>query len=109
MLFSAASYPTAGLFAAAKALECVYDAHANDEPVEIPLYAFQDFVEMTGFQQIWDFERKTLTFCGLRPPTKQIRECPAVFVVSIAAGFDRHSSPKPGDRFDSDTSYSSCV
>jgi 2-methylisocitrate lyase-like PEP mutase family enzyme len=58
MGFSAAIYPTAGLFAAAKALESVYDAHANDKPVETPLYAFHDFVEMIGFQKIWDFEQK---------------------------------------------------
>jgi hypothetical protein len=52
-----ALYPTAGLFAAAKALECVYSAHVKDRPVETPLCAFQDFVEMIGFRQVWDFER----------------------------------------------------
>jgi 2-methylisocitrate lyase-like PEP mutase family enzyme len=58
MGFSVALYPTAGLFAAAKALESVYDAHVKDRPVETPLYAFHDFVEMIGFQKVWDFEKK---------------------------------------------------
>jgi 2,3-dimethylmalate lyase len=58
MGFSAAIYPTAGLFAAAKALASVYDDHVNDRPVQAPLYTFHDFVEMIGFQQVWDFEEK---------------------------------------------------
>jgi 2-methylisocitrate lyase-like PEP mutase family enzyme len=58
MGFSAAIYPTAGLFAAAKALASVYDDHVNDRPVQASLYAFHDFVEMIGFQQVWDFEKK---------------------------------------------------
>jgi 2-methylisocitrate lyase-like PEP mutase family enzyme len=56
--FSAAIYPTAGQFAAARALASVYDAHAHDKPVETPLYAFDDFAEMIGFQKVWDFEKK---------------------------------------------------
>jgi len=56
--FSAAIYPTAGLFAASKALERVYDEHVHDKLVETPLYAFHDFVEMIGFQKVWDFEDK---------------------------------------------------
>src|SRR5262249_53551440 len=58
MGFSAAIYPTAGLFAASKALASVYDDHVNDRPVQAPLYGFHDFVEMIGFQQVWDFEKK---------------------------------------------------
>jgi 2-methylisocitrate lyase-like PEP mutase family enzyme len=56
--FAAAIYPTAGLFAAAQALASVYDDHVNDRPVTAPLYAFDDFVQMIGFQQVWDFEAK---------------------------------------------------
>jgi 2-methylisocitrate lyase-like PEP mutase family enzyme len=56
--FSAAIYPTAGLFAAAKALASVYDDHVNDRTVKAPLYAFDDFVKMIGFQKVWDFEKK---------------------------------------------------
>jgi 2,3-dimethylmalate lyase len=56
--FAAAIYPAAGLFAAAKALASVYDDHANDRPVSAPLYSFHNFVEMIGFQDIWDFEAK---------------------------------------------------
>jgi len=46
------------LFAATKALASVYDAHVHDKPVETPLYAFDDFAEMIGFQKVWDFEEK---------------------------------------------------
>ncbi|RZN32185.1 isocitrate lyase/PEP mutase family protein [Bradyrhizobium sp. Leo121] len=56
--FSAAIYPTAGLFAAAQALQSVYEAHADGRLVETPLFAFQDFVKMIGFQKIWDFENR---------------------------------------------------
>jgi 2,3-dimethylmalate lyase len=56
--FTAAIYPTAGLFAAAKVLASVYDEHAHDRAVSAPLYAFHDFAEMIGFQQVWDFEEK---------------------------------------------------
>ena len=56
--FSAAIYPTAGLLAMAKALQSVYEAHVDGRQVETPLYAFHDFVEMIGFQKIWDFEEK---------------------------------------------------
>jgi len=58
MGYSVAIYPTAGLFAASHALASVYASLAQDKPVEAPLYAFDDFVEMIGFQQVWDFEKK---------------------------------------------------
>ncbi len=58
MGFAAAIYPTAGLFAAAKALASVYDDHVQDRPVSADMYPFHDFVEMIGFQEIWDFEEK---------------------------------------------------
>jgi hypothetical protein len=58
MGFSTDLYPTAGLFVTAKALAGVYDDHVNDRPVKAPLYAFHDFVEMIGFQKVWDFEKK---------------------------------------------------
>jgi 2-methylisocitrate lyase-like PEP mutase family enzyme len=58
MGFSAAIYPTAGLFAATKALASVYDAHVQDRPVETPLYTFDDFAQMIGFPRVWDFEEK---------------------------------------------------
>jgi 2,3-dimethylmalate lyase len=56
--FSAAIYPTAGLFAAAKALQIAYEANVDGRQIDTPLYAFHDFVEMIGFQKIWDFEQK---------------------------------------------------
>jgi 2,3-dimethylmalate lyase len=58
MGFSVAIYPTAGLFAAAKALAEVYDDHVNDRPVKARLYGFEDFVQMIGFQKVWDFEKQ---------------------------------------------------
>jgi 2-methylisocitrate lyase-like PEP mutase family enzyme len=64
--FSAAIYPTAGLFAAAKALEGVYTDHAEDRAVQAPLYAFDDFVEMIGFREVWDFEEKYADLLALQ-------------------------------------------
>jgi 2,3-dimethylmalate lyase len=58
MGFSAALYPTAGLLAAEKAIASVYDDLVNDRPVQAPLYRLQDFLEVIGFQQVWDFEKK---------------------------------------------------
>lgn len=58
MGFSMAIYPTAGLLAASHALASVYAALAKDEPVEVPLYAFGDFLQMIGFQEVRDFEEK---------------------------------------------------
>jgi 2,3-dimethylmalate lyase len=58
MGFSMAIYPTAGLFAATEALARVYASLANGKPVDVPLYAFGDFVRLIGYQEIWDFEKK---------------------------------------------------
>ncbi len=56
--FSVAIYPTTGLFAAAHALAAVYGALAAQQPVREPLYSFEDFGDLMGFQQVWDFERR---------------------------------------------------
>ena len=53
-----AVYPTAGLLAASQALASVYASLAHDEALDVPLYAVADFVQMIGFQQVWDFERE---------------------------------------------------
>jgi 2-methylisocitrate lyase-like PEP mutase family enzyme len=58
MGYSVAIYATAGLFAASQALANVYAALAQGKPVKEPLYAFDDFVRMIGFQEVWDFEEK---------------------------------------------------
>jgi 2,3-dimethylmalate lyase len=58
MGFSAAIYLTVGLFAASHALASVYRSLAQGEPVSDPLYAFDDFVDMIGFPEVWDFEKK---------------------------------------------------
>jgi 2-methylisocitrate lyase-like PEP mutase family enzyme len=56
--FSVAIYPTAGLFAAAKALAEVYVAHVSDSAVEAPISGIGDFADMMGFHDHWNFERK---------------------------------------------------
>jgi 2,3-dimethylmalate lyase len=58
MGFSAAIYPTAALFAASHALESVYAELASEKLVKTPLYAFNDFVQVIGWQKVWDFEKK---------------------------------------------------
>ena len=56
MGFSLAIYPTAGLLAASHALANTYAALAQGKPVKEPLYAFDDFLRMIGFQEVWDCE-----------------------------------------------------
>jgi 2-methylisocitrate lyase-like PEP mutase family enzyme len=58
MGFSMAIYATAGLFAASHALASAYASLAQGKPVDVPLYAFDDFVQMIGWQKVWDFEEK---------------------------------------------------
>lgn len=53
-----AIYPTAGLLAAAYALNNVYRSLADGKPVQMPLYDFNEFSASIGFQEVWDFERK---------------------------------------------------
>ncbi|MGB8405853.1 MAG: isocitrate lyase/PEP mutase family protein [Mycobacterium sp.] len=58
MGFAAAIYPTVGLFAASHALNSVYHALAQGKPVTDSLCEFSDFVDMIGFPEVWDFEKK---------------------------------------------------
>lgn len=53
-----AIYPTAGLLASAYALNSVYRSLAKGEPVQAPLYDFDEFSAMIGFREVWDFEKK---------------------------------------------------
>jgi 2-methylisocitrate lyase-like PEP mutase family enzyme len=53
-----AIYPTAGLLAAAYALDNVYDSLAENKPVQAPLYDFNEFISLIGFEEVWDFEKK---------------------------------------------------
>ena len=53
-----AIYPTAGLLATAYALSNVYGSLADDKPVQVPLYDFNEFSSLIGFQEVWDFEKK---------------------------------------------------
>lgn len=56
--YAMAIYPTAGLLAAAHALESTFGSLARDEPVQAPLYGFEEFVEVMGFPEVWAFEQK---------------------------------------------------
>jgi 2-methylisocitrate lyase-like PEP mutase family enzyme len=58
MGYSVAIYPTAGLLAAMHALTNVYAALAQGKLVKEPLYRFEDFLQVIGFQEVWDFEKK---------------------------------------------------
>jgi hypothetical protein len=53
-----AIYPTAGLLATGNALRNIYDSLADNKPVQAPLYDFNEFSSMIGFQEVWDFEKK---------------------------------------------------
>jgi 2-methylisocitrate lyase-like PEP mutase family enzyme len=53
-----AIYPTAGLLATAHALRSVYASLADRQPVQAPLYDFDAFSALIGFQEVWDFEKK---------------------------------------------------
>lgn len=53
-----AIYPTAGLLATAYALNNVYSSLVDDKPVQAPLYDFNEFSSLIGFQEVWDFEKK---------------------------------------------------
>ncbi|MGY4458509.1 isocitrate lyase/PEP mutase family protein [Bradyrhizobium sp. LB13.1] len=53
-----AIYPTAGLLAPAYAPDNVYGALVDDKPVQAPLYDFDEFSSLIGFQKVWDFEKK---------------------------------------------------
>jgi hypothetical protein len=35
--------------------------------VDAPLYAFNDFLEMIGLRQVWDFEKKYANLLSERP------------------------------------------
>ena len=58
MGFAMAIYPTAGLLAASYAISNVYGSLVENRPLQMPLYDFEGFVEMIGFQEVWDFEKK---------------------------------------------------
>jgi 2-methylisocitrate lyase-like PEP mutase family enzyme len=53
-----AIYPTAGLLATAHALDNVYSSLVDDKPVQAPLYDFDEFSRLIGFEEVWDFEKK---------------------------------------------------
>ena len=72
-----AIYPTAGLLAAAYALNNVYGSLVDDKPVQAPLYDFNEFSSLIGFQEVWDFEKKYASLEADRaatwPITRKIR------------------------------------
>ena len=58
--YAAAIYPAAGFLSAAAAFESAY-SEIRDRGTSTdatPMYSFQDFTQMIGFQDIWDFEKR---------------------------------------------------
>jgi 2,3-dimethylmalate lyase len=53
-----AIYPTAGLLATAYALDSVYASLVDNKPVQVPLYDFNAFSSLIGFDEVWAFEKK---------------------------------------------------
>lgn len=62
--FAVAIYPITGMLAAAQALAAVYGALAREESVQQPLYSFEDFGKLMGFQEVWEFERRCAELWG---------------------------------------------
>ena len=60
MGYAIAIHPTLGFLAAGAALRKAYaDLHARGETsADIDLYAFAEFNQLLGFQDVWDFEKK---------------------------------------------------
>jgi 2-methylisocitrate lyase-like PEP mutase family enzyme len=56
--FAMAIYPTAGLLASSYAQSSVYASLAANKPLQMPLYGFEEFIEMIGFKDVWAFEKK---------------------------------------------------
>ena len=55
-----AIYPATGFLAAAAALASVYGTlrrSGSSAAVEVPLYPFEEFNRMIGFEEVWDFDR----------------------------------------------------
>ena len=40
------------------AMLAVFGEAADNKPVQAPLYNFNEFSSMIGFQEVWDFEKK---------------------------------------------------
>lgn len=58
--YAAAIYPAAGFLSAAAAFESAY-SEIRDRGTSTdatPMYSFEDFTKMIGFQDIWDFEKR---------------------------------------------------
>jgi 2-methylisocitrate lyase-like PEP mutase family enzyme len=56
--FSIAIYPVTALLAASQAMSRVYEALARHEGINTPLYSFETFNQMMGFEDVWAFERR---------------------------------------------------
>jgi len=56
-----AIYPVTGFLAAAAALESAYGhlrAGGDTSDLPVPLYGFEAFTKLMGFEDVWDFERR---------------------------------------------------
>lgn len=58
--FKIALYPATGFLAAGAALTAAYTemARRQGSAAGVPLHSFEDFNDLMGFRQVWDFERR---------------------------------------------------
>lgn len=59
--YSLAIFPGTGFLAAAEALRRVYEhlrAEGSSNELEVPLYGFEAFSALMGFEGVWEFERR---------------------------------------------------
>ncbi len=61
--FKIAIFPVAGMLAAAAALQSVYGEIRNAGSTKSwngPIYPFEDFTRLMGFERVWEFERRNV-------------------------------------------------
>lgn len=59
--YDMAIFPSTGFLATGAALQSVYShilANGTNAGVQTPLYNFQEFTKLMGFERVWDFEKK---------------------------------------------------
>jgi 2-methylisocitrate lyase-like PEP mutase family enzyme len=56
--YKLAIYPVTALLAATQAMKAVYDSFAQQAPTSQPLMPFAELVQLMGFQEVWDFDKR---------------------------------------------------
>lgn len=58
--FKIAIYPAIGFLSAGKALETAYHSliEKGETPKDLPLYSFEKFNKLMGFEEVWDIEKR---------------------------------------------------